>query len=315
MTQKIDLSFGFEKNFFEKKKVAGTPPRGNTKSRGWCLTFFEEKWIEEFKDWSNDSRYALIGNKELTLEKKEHWHAFVYYDNPRAWNPIHERFPGVHLEPCNKNLNYMKYCCKEGKLWDEGDPPKANIDIENMSEEEIIRADPRCHKAYIEAKRKLDGIKLKNDVLNEIRREELKSAKCFVFQGGTGKGKTYGACMKAIDLKYKNDDIGFIDFDEKFITGEVDKKCLICKEFRPSQIRPWILLELLDKYGINARVLGSSLFVRPEVVMLCSIVRVEDYYKNEEINKQFTRRIEIIDLGYDEEKVKLGEADKLLRRI
>lgn len=301
------------------KLDAGTPPRGNTKSRGWCLTFFKEENLETFKEWSKDSRYALLGNKELTLEGKEHWHAFVYYDNPRAWRPIHDKFPGVHIEACNKNKNYMKYCCKEGKLWDEGDSPKQNIDIENMSEEEIIRADPRCHKAYVEAKRKLEGIRLKNNVLNEIRNHKLKASNCFVFQGGTGRGKTYGACEKAIELGYKNDEIGFIDFDEKFITGEVDKKCLICKEFRPSQIKPWILLELLDKYGINARVLGSSIFVRPEIVMLCSIINVEDFYKNEEINTQFTRRIKIINVGYskDEEKdallKRLGDGDKVLK--
>lgn len=302
-----------DEKFFENSHKPGTVPRGNTKSRGWCLTFFNADQMEEFKEWSGDSRYALLGVKELTLEKKEHWHAFVYYTNPRSWKPIHEKFNGVHIEPVRKCINYMKYCCKEGKLWEDGDPPKQNIDVENMSVEEIVRADPRCFRPYLAAKDILEGIKKKNEMLNMMREGKCQGPKCIVYNGGTAKGKTYAAIRKAIELGYSNEDVGFIDFDNKFIYGEVRNKCLICKEFRPSAVFPPVLLELLDKYGMNARVLGSYVFVKPEVVLLCSIVPVKDFYKNHEIGKQFTRRVEIIDLGYSEEEKE--EMEKMISRI
>lgn len=73
------------------------------------------------------------------------------------------------------------------------------------------------------------------------------------------------------------------------------------EEFRPSQIKASDFLQLTDKYGFRCNTKGGFATLRPEKIIICSIIPPEQIYK-EEVNKQFLRRItETIDLDEDED--------------
>ena len=137
------------------------------------------------------------------------------------------------------------------------------------------------------------------DMLNEIREKKLKAPIIIYITGGTGKGKTFKAYELATE-KYTNEDIGKLTLKNDFIdVVNESAKCYIIEEFRPSQIKASDFLQLTDKYGYRANIKGGFITLRPEEIIICSIIPPEEIYK-EEINQQFMRRItETIDLDID----------------
>lgn len=112
-------------------------------------------------------------------------------------------------------------------------------------------------------------------MLNEIRNEELKGPDVYYFTGDSGKGKTYSALKKATEL-YKNDEILFLTFNDNFghIRGgnRLNPKCLVIDELRPSDIKPAMFLTLTDKYGATINIKGGSIYVRPQTIIISSIL-------------------------------------------
>ena len=119
-------------------------------------------------------------------------------------------------------------------------------------------------------------------------------------KGDTGKGKTYKAYKIALE-KYEKEDIGKLTLKNDFIDViNKNAKCFIIEEFRPSQIKASDFLQLTDKYGYRCNIKGGFHTLRPEMIIICSIIEPENIY-HEEVNKQFMRRItEIINLGYED---------------
>ena len=140
-------------------------------------------------------------------------------------------------------------------------------------------------------------------MLEEIEKDDLKGPEIIYICGDSGKGKTYKAYKIALS-KFDKIDIGKLTIENNFIQITKDKaKCYVIEEFRPSQIKAASFLQLTDKYGYTCNIKGSFKTIRPKCIIIASIIKPEDLYKNEEINKQFTRRItEIINLGYEEDK-------------
>ena len=102
--------------------------------------------------------------------------------------------------------------------------------------------------------------------------------------------------------EYKKQEIGKITLKNDFfdIVNE-NAKCYVIEEFRPSQIKASDFLQLTDKYGYRCNIKGGFVTLRPEKIIICSIIPPEQIYR-EEVNKQFMRRItERIDLDIDED--------------
>ena len=138
-------------------------------------------------------------------------------------------------------------------------------------------------------------------MLEEIKNDELKAPKIIYITGGTGKGKTYKAYKLALE-NYDKKDIGKLTLKNDFF-DVINKsaKCYVIEEFRPSQIKASDFLQLTDKYGFRANIKGGFVSLRPEMIIICSIIEPEKIYK-EEINQQFLRRItETINLDMDED--------------
>ena len=113
------------------------------------------------------------------------------------------------------------------------------------------------------------------------------------------KGQTYSAYKRALK-EYPKIEIGKLTLKNDFF-DVVNKsaKCYVIEEFRPSQIKASDFLQLTDKYGYRANIKGGFVSLRPEMIIICSIIPPEQIYK-EEVNKQFMRRItEQINLDED----------------
>lgn len=291
----------------------GTLPPGNTtsggrsKSRTWFITNYNDE-LKHFPTaiyeiWCKDTTKPEHGSKF-------HYHQTVYFKNAVSFNTIKKQYPSAHIQPPKKDLfaciNYIK-ANKNGRKYDVesiGEEPKDNR-FKTIKEVKEMTQSERQNLGinYINIVEKIDREqKAKNDffdMLREIQADELKAPKVIYITGGTGKGKTYAAYKRALK-NYKIEEIGKLTLKNEFfdVVNE-EAKCFVIEEFRPSEIKACDFLQLTDKYGYRANVKGGFVSLRPEMIVICSIKRPEEIYK-EEINKQFIRRItEVIDLDID----------------
>ena len=182
-----------------------------------------------------------------------------------------------------------------------GERPRQGIKtVKELRETNIDDIDPHLYNI----KCKIDDKKNEEDqffnMLEEIEKDDLKGPEIIYICGDSGKGKTYKAYKIALS-KFDKKDIGKLTIENNFIQITNDNaKCYVIEEFRPSQIKAASFLQLTDKYGYTCNIKGSFKSIRPQCIIIASIIKPEDLYKNEEINKQFTRRItQTINLGYE----------------
>lgn len=280
-------------------EVRDTVAAGNTRTRSFTLTFFDDEEVDNFMNLENN--YLLLSWEICPKTKRKHCHGAVYFHNARTFNSMKNQFPKAHIEIVRDWPQLIEYIKKDDFWLDYGEPPKGHRcitgkELKEMSEYDINYRYPMHARSLLNARDKIIGHELKMNMFNKFKDGSLYYPDILVINGYSGSGKTHTGLQYVLS-RFKNEEIGIIDFDEKFMTGDVRCKCLICLEFRPHCTRPQVLLQLLDKFGIVARVLGGDVYVRPECVVLCSIVKVSEWFKNEEINDQFLRRVKIIDLG------------------
>lgn len=283
-----------------------TQARGNTKARAYQLTLNDVSKINELKEniMSYKSlRYLMIGAIEKAPSTgHEHVHIYAYFKTPLKLSI--KKCCGAHIEPTKGTFNdNFEYLTKEGPLTFEwGEKPHQGLKtVKELRELDVDEIPPQ----YYNIKMKLDQKKHDEEVffnmLDEIENDNLKAPNIIYITGGTGKGKTYSAYKMALK-EFKKEEIGKITLKNDFfdIVNE-SAKCYVIEEFRPSQIKASDFLQLTDKYGYRCNIKGGFITLRPEKIIICSIIPPEQIYK-EEVNKQFMRRItERIDLDIDED--------------
>lgn len=284
---------------------------GKTKSRTFQLTLNQPEKLQELltnmKTYKSLTYYMVSPMEVGKKTHHEHYHIYLYFRCPIKLNI--QKCCGAHVEIARGTYNEnLKYLTKTGALLEEwGERPhrgaKTIADLKAMDADEVS---PN----YYRIKKQLDEEeKNKNeffDMLDEIEKDELKAPEIIYITGAPGKGKTYSAYKYALS-KYKKNEIGKITLKNDFfdIINE-DAKCYVIEEFRPSQIKATDFLQLTDKYGYRANVKGGFISLRPEMIIICSVKKPWDIYKDE-VNQQFRRRItKEIDLNF--EKIETNES-------
>ena len=272
---------------------------GNTKPGSKCrhfqLTLNEIEFYDELKQYLTglDYNYYVSCLEEAPTTKHEHIHIYIQFETPHRLSI--KKCCGAHIEKCygspRKNEEYIK---KDGNIIDELGTIRysGNIKtIEDLKEMDIKDVPPN----YYNIKKKID--EEENDkitffnMLDEIKNDELKAPEIIYITGDSGKGKTYTAYKKALE-KYDKKDIGKLTLKNDFIDVINEKaKCFVIEEFRPSQIKASDFLQLTDKYGYRANIKGGFITLRPEMIIICSIIHPTLLYNDSEKNKQFIRRI------------------------
>lgn len=285
---------------------------GNTnstpsKQKAYVLTI-NEKSLEHYQDIKG----YLTGLKTNTYylccehvgQENKHYHVYVQFSN--AIKLSIKKLHGAHVEKAfgsaQQNIAYLR--CEDDKH------KKLNIQSIQIDEIGMPKFHGGCRVVKdIKEMDSLDEIpimyyniarQIKNqqheeaellNVLNEIKDDNLSGPEVVYISGPSGAGKTYSAYKMALE-KFKPEQIGKININNNFFkfTG-LHKECYVIEEFRPSQLHAAEFLQLTDKYGYNANTKGGFEFIRPKMIIICSIIPPEELYKDEEINKQFLRRI------------------------
>lgn len=282
-------------------EATATEARGNTKARAFQLTLNQPERIDELianmKSYKS-LRYMIVGHLELAPKTgHQHYHVYVNFNVPIKLSL--KKCCGAHIEIARGSPKQnIEYLTKEGEPYLEfGERPRQGmITIADLKEMTLDETPAQYSRMKTELDRKKKDESDFFSMLDEIQNDNLKAPKIIYITGGTGKGKTYSAYKKALS-EYPKTDIGKITLKNDFfdVINE-NAKCFVIEEFRPSQIKASDFLQLTDKYGYRANIKGGFVSLRPEMIIICSIIPLDQIYK-EEINKQFTRRVtEIINL-------------------
>lgn len=283
-----------------------TQARGNTKTRAYLLTLNEAERIDELinnmKTYKT-LRYLVCGHLEVApTTGHQHYHILVYFDVPIRLGI--KKCIGAHIDIVRGTVKQcVDYITKEGEPYlIYGEPPHQGCrTVKELKEMDSDDVPPQ----YANIKERLSRKQRDEDnffeMLDEIKNDNLKAPEIIYITGGTGKGKTYTAYKMALS-KYDKQDIGKLTLKNDFFDVVNERaKCYVIEEFRPSQIKASDFLQLTDKYGYRANVKGGFVSLRPEMIIICSIIDVDLIYKDE-VNKQFQRRIKkIINLDEDPE--------------
>lgn len=283
-----------------------TEARGNTKARAYQLTLNQTEKLDELLENMKKYKsldYYMVSHLEVGEETQhEHYHIYLHFKTPLKLNI--KKCCGAHVEFVKGSYNdNLKYFTKQGDLTDEwGERPHQGLKtVKELKAMDIEEVPPQYYRIKKEIDAEKDDENNFLEMLNEIENDELKAPKIIYITGGTGKGKTYKAYKIALQ-NYSKNEIGKLTLKNDFFDVVNKKaKCFVIEEFRPSQIKASDFLQLTDKYGYRANIKGGFVSLRPEMIIICSIIEPEKIYK-EEINQQFIRRItETINLDIDED--------------
>lgn len=279
------------------------------KNRMFLLTI-NEKSIEhynEIRDYIQDLKSV---NYYLTVEhhgqENKHYHMAIQCKNPIKLST--KKLYGAHIDTLKYgNFNdIIRYCkCEDKKHKELG---ITHTVIEEWGEVKHGHRFPTIKEVKAMCKEEREDIGLQYqkivksidieedektefiNMLEEIENDILRSPDIIYIMGGSGEGKTYYGYKWALN-KYKKNEIGKITINNNFIKIiNEDAKCFVIEEFRPSQIKGSEFLQLTDKYGYSCNIKGGHVYIRPQCLIICSIINPLNIYK-EEINKQFIRRI------------------------
>lgn len=228
----------------------------------------------------------------------EHIHVYAHFSQQYRL-PQKIRDLGCHIECCRgspkQNIAYIR---KEGDIIDEiGDEPhQGTRSVKELREADINSVDPHLYRIKKQIDMEQRDLCTFMDMLEEIEKDELRGPKVVYITGDSGKGKTCGAYKLALK-EYPKEKIGKLTLKNDFIDViNYDADCYVIEEFRPSQIKASDFLQLTDKYGYRCNVKGGFVTLRPKMIIICSIKKPTEIYKDE-VNKQFMRRItKLIDL-------------------
>lgn len=283
-------------------EVTTTEASGNTttsafRGRAFQLTLNQvDKYEGLKKEFMNlkTCDYFLAAKERAPTTGHEHVHIYVHFSQPYKLNKKIMSY-GAHIEVCRgspkQNINYVK---KDGDVIDEqGEVPHQGYahTVAEMREMSVDDVEPHLLRIKKEIDREQRDKDVFFEMLREIQNDDLKAPEVIYRIGDTGKGKTYGGYKLALS-KFKVEEIGKLTFHHGFcdVINE-NALCYCIEEFRPSQMTATDFLQLTDKYGYRVNTKGGFVTLRPKCLIISSIIPPEQLYENEEVNRQFMRRI------------------------
>lgn len=279
-------------------------------SRNFILTL-NEATLEYYTDVINYLK-SLAGLSYILVtehigQENKHYHVYVQYKNSKrlAVSKLH----GAHFEKCygsaQANIAYCKAEDDKHKalgitallIEEEGEPmlKGGNYTVGFLEELDDKRELPAIYyNIYNKIHAKKSADEAFYEMLEMVEEDRLTPINVVYFIGKPGSGKTYNAYKYAL-AHYTKEEITKVTINNNFFefVGSNQDKCLVVEEFRPSQLHPSSLLQFTDKYGYSCPIKGGHKYVKPEMIIICSIIHPARLYREEkvELNEQFTRRI------------------------
>lgn len=296
--------------------MSSTTKKSPSRARSFFITINKDidKAIKVFKKESYV--YLLIGSLETAPSTgHQHVHLFISYENQRNLSTMIKKFNkyGDVEVSYAKNINDIKtYLEKDGEIqFEDGEQPQQGkrTDISEALEECKTLAEFRLKhkdlfiryhngiKDYYATLHDEDAFDAMIDAVVNDDFETL-DTRVYWITGLAGTGKTTRSFKLARELGYQNKDIGSIEYDKdgKFNNGiRVSAKCLIWTEFRDTQLEYADFLKLLDKFGTTVNIKGNKIFIKPETIIINTVVHLDEIYikdnKKPSDREQIYRRI------------------------
>lgn len=283
-------------------EVTTTEAPGNTntgalvfRGRAFQFTLNEICWYDDIIEILQKLKtcdYLISCQEEAPTTGHEHVHIYAHFSQPYKLPQKLLKY-GMHIEICRgspkQNIAYIR---KDGHILDEWgeEPHQGAKTIEDLKALPINEVPPQ----YYHIKKELDEDAREEEgfmnMLTEIENDECKAPFIFYITGPSGAGKTRKAYATALG-NFDKKDIGRITINNNFCKfTNKNAKCFVIEEFRDSQMHAADFLQMTDRYGYNANTKGGFVYMRPEMLIICSIIEPEDLY-HDEINQQVLRRI------------------------
>lgn len=274
----------------------GNTKSGARKSRAYQLTLNEVSRYDELVGYLTSLKstdYLISCEEEAPTTGHLHRHIYVHFKTPIALSI--KKCQGAHIEICRgtpqQNIAYIE---KNGKIIEEiGERPQQGgvrvSDLKATATPDDL--DWRMYNTW----HKIHTAPQKMKVA-----DWHKELKVYYIQGPSGIGKS----KKAHDLMVE---LGISDFEEvkhigEFWHGIVDGKgCAVYDDFRDSHMKASEFINFID-YNVHClNIKGGSVRNTYSVIIITSIIRAAELYKNmeDEAREQWLRRIQIIDLYND----------------
>lgn len=256
--------------------------------RRYCFTV-NNYTEQDISDVNSLECLYLVYGFETGEQGTIHMQGYVVFKNPMAFETLKKKIPRAHIEVALKGHEAnIRYCKKDGNYFEKGKLPEMKRSKLNI--DELQRIKPKDLIQHLNGTRLLIGMSLENQMLDEIRNDCLEKPYIYYIHGSTGTGKTYLA-YKIATQKWENDEIATLDWKNGFaICNNYQAKCLILPEFRPSNVDASTFLQFCDGYGCVLNIKGSHCYIRPRMIIICSIKSPYEIYRDE-MNEQFIRRI------------------------
>lgn len=265
------------------------------RARAFLITLNEVYKYEDLKAVIRKLKscdYFLSAKELAPTTGHEHIHIYIHFESSYKLSKKIMSF-GAHIDICNYGtpqdiINYVK---KDGEILDEigKEPHQGFHTVKDLKE--IDSPDSLNWKEYN------TWLKIKNTPKKIKKGEWLKNVKVYWIQGPSGIGKS----------KYAEDLFNSSEFEEMeevkyhngFWSGIIDGNGLcIYDDFRDSHMSASEFINFIDYRIHNLNVKGGSVKNNYKMIIITSIQKITDIYKNvrEEQKEQWIRRIELIDL-------------------
>uniref|UniRef100_A0AAU8H567 ATP-dependent helicase Rep n=1 Tax=CRESS DNA virus TaxID=3138951 RepID=A0AAU8H567_9VIRU len=289
-------------------EVRGTEGTGNTRAvpsaRAWQLTLNEVDRYGELLAGLQSYKtldYLISCKEQAPSTGHEHIHVYAHFRHAVRL-PL-KKTAGAHIERCRgspkQNIAYIE---KGGEILDElGERPRQGArsvkDLLAVEHEEDLE-DYREYNTWLRLKQRPKKILVK---------EWHKEVEVIYVTGPSGVGKSLGA--KQLLEEKGIEEMEEVKYEGGFWHGVVEGTgAAVYDDFRSSHLSASEFINFIDYNTHNLNVKGGSVRNRYSLIIITSVQRPEELYRNmpEEARTQWMRRIHIVNL-YPE-----GEPDEEL---
>jgi len=240
-------------------------------------------------------KYLVFG-REVGASGTPHLQGYVYFKNAATFEQCKKKLPkGCHIEVAKGDAeSNLEYCSKDGDFEEFGDLPKSS---KRKGEEEADRwtvarraaeqgqfADVP-DKMYIQYVRNFKQIHVDFKMNKELNTLDVIENHWFWGASGTGKSREARSRFPEAYYKMKN----------KWWDNYTHEEVVIIDDIDPSHETKFgaMLKEWADHYPFRAEVKGSSIMIRPKILVVTSQYEIHSIFRDPETVAALKRRFKI----------------------
>lgn len=268
-----------------------------TRHRSYVFTInnYTDGDLAAIEKMSNENvNYLICGQEIGKLNETPHLQGYVHFVNPRTFNSLKKKLGnGAHIEPAKGNdAQNKKYCSKEANILIEVGIPTAQGTRNDLNEirDKIENGEMNTYQLanehfamWVQYRRSFaEYRRLCERTVNPDRGTKRNwETDVEIYWGPTGTGKSRRAFEE-------NPNADVISFTGQFINGYTGASVVIIDDFDPSEVELQVMLRIMDRYPMNARVLYGYENWNPRKIIITSNYDPKDWYLG---NAAFRRRV------------------------